>query len=192
MCFGVLANRSQRSIPNPHGEGIMRSLFSLLIGIFLSGCAANYQQQVLKDATSKLERGKGVFISTPKNGWYGKTEYKDSGKITANSMKAAFARFSNNIYVTEECLELQCLKIIPTAQYVYYVNPEILHWEDRATEWSGIPDKLEIKISIYDAKLGTELASTVIIGKSKWATFGGDHPQDLLPEPVNKYVESLY
>ncbi|WP_254924651.1 DUF4823 domain-containing protein [Aeromonas sp. A35_P] len=29
-------------------------------------------------------------------------------------------------------------------------------------------------------------------GKSKWATFGGDHPQDLLPEPTEKYVNSLY
>jgi Domain of unknown function (DUF4823) len=36
------------------------------------------------------------------------------------------------------------------------------------------------------------VASTLISGQSKWATFGGDHPQDLLPEPLNSYVESLY
>jgi hypothetical protein len=87
---------------------------------------------------------------------------------------------------------LECLKIIQTDKYGYFVAPEILHWGDRATEWSGIPDKIEIKISVYDAQFETELASSVVNGKSKWATFGGDHPQDLLPEPVNQYVESLY
>jgi hypothetical protein len=112
--------------------------------------------------------------------------------MTANAVKAAFSRFSNNIHVTEECLGLECLKKIPIGKYAYYVEPDILHWEDRATEWSGIPDRIEIKISVYDAISGAELASSIVSGKSKWGTFGGDHPQDLLPEPVNKYVESLY
>ena len=62
----------------------------------------------------------------------------------------------------------------------------------RATEWSGIPDKIEVKIIVYDGGTGKEVGSTLISGRSKWATFGGDHPQDLLPEPLNSYVESLY
>jgi hypothetical protein len=70
--------------------------------------------------------------------------------------------------------------------------PEILSWEDRATEWSGIPDSIEIKLSLYDGASGQELSSVVITGKSKWATLGGDHPQDLLAAPFRKFVESLY
>jgi hypothetical protein len=70
--------------------------------------------------------------------------------------------------------------------------PEILHWEDRATEWSGIPDRVEVKLLVLEAQGNKEIASIVISGKSKWATFGGDHPQDLLPEPIKQYVESLY
>lgn len=68
----------------------------------------------------------------------------------------------------------------------------ILHWEDRATEWSGKKDKIEIKLSIYGAEGNQEIAGTIIGGKSKWATFGGDHPQDLLPEPIQAYVDTLY
>ena len=170
----------------------MRTFVVIMIVVLISGCTATYQQQIVKHPTSTLERSKGVFISTPKNGWYGKIEYKNSGKMTANAVKAAFLRYSNNVYVSEQCLALDCLKIIPTDQYGYYVQPEILHWEDRATEWSSLPDRIEIKITVYDAKLGYEIAASVLNGKSKWATFGGDHPQDLLPEPVNKYVESLY
>jgi uncharacterized protein DUF4823 len=150
----------------------MKVLLIVSIGIFLSGCAATYNQQILKSPTSKLERDKGVFISTPKNGWY---------VMTANALKAAFSRFSNNIYISEDCSGLECLKIIPTEKYAYFAEPDILHWEDRATEWSGLPDRIEVKISIYDAALGAEIASAVKSGKSKWATFGGDHPEDLLP-----------
>ena len=91
-----------------------------------------------------------------------------------------------------DCRELLCLKKDQSVSYDYYVIPEILYWEDRATEWSGIPDKIEVKVSVYDGQSAKELASTIILGKSKWATFGGDHPQDLLPDPLNKYVESLY
>ncbi|ACR12232.1 conserved hypothetical protein [Teredinibacter turnerae T7901] len=50
---------------------------------------------------------------------------------------------------------------------------------------------MEIKIVVYSID-GTEVSSTIIYGKSKWATFGGDHPQDLLPEPIKQYVQGLY
>lgn len=158
--------------------------------VLLSGCAATYNHQVLKEAEAKLERGKGVFISAPKNGWYGKTEYKNSGKMTGNAIKAAFSKFSNNVFISDVCTGLECLRIVPSEVYAYYVEPEILHWEDRATEWSGIPDKIEIKISIYDSRLNA-VTAVVISGRSQWGTFGGDHPQDLLHDPVNSYVQGL-
>ena len=72
------------------------------------------------------------------------------------------------------------------------MKPEILHWEDRATEWSGKSDRIEIQLVIYDAVTRKELANSSYTGTSKWATFGGDHPQDLLPEPTYQYVNGLY
>jgi hypothetical protein len=170
----------------------MKHFSVLLVALALTGCSASYQQQVLKETTAKLERGKGVFIAIPKDGWYGKIEYKSSGRMTANALRAAFSRFSNIIQVAEDCFALDCLKKAFGGSFVYLVVPDILHWEDRATEWSGIPDRIEVKISVYDAVSGAELTSVIVSGKSKWGTFGGDHPQDLLPEPINKFVESLY
>ena len=76
--------------------------------------------------------------------------------------------------------------------FQYYVVPEILHWEERATEWSGLPDRIELQLSVYEFGMRDNIASTHILGKSKWATFGGDHPQDLLPKPINDFVSSLY
>lgn len=166
---------------------------TLVMAIWLvSGCASTYQQEDLTTPTAKLQRGKSILIATPGNGSYEGKEYAGSGKTTALAIQSAFARYSNNNTVSAECKDLTCLKNIQSISVDYFVVPEILHWEDRNTEWSGIKDKLEIKVAVYDAKDGRELATTIIDGKSKWMTFGGDHPQDLLPEPIGKYVESLY
>jgi hypothetical protein len=169
----------------------MRIILATLF-ITLSGCAATYKQNVLSAPTTKAVKGKSVIIATPRNGAYENKEYISSGKMTALATKAAFAKFTNTITISSNCSELACLQTLQPSEFDYYVIPEILHWEDRATEWSGIPDKIEIKISIYEGLEGEELSSTIIAGKSKWATFGGDHPQDLLEKPLNEYVQSLY
>lgn len=108
------------------------------------------------------------------------------------AIQAAFERHTNDTTVIAECQDIECLRKQDARQGGYYIIPEILHREERATEWSGKPDRIEVKISVYDASNLQELASVIISGKSKWATFGGDHPQDLLPEPIGHYVDSLY
>lgn len=171
----------------------MRFNILIVLILMLYGCTATYKQNTLAQPSTKLVRGSSVTIATPTNGFYESEEYQASGKMTTYTVRAAFARFSNTINVLPECNNLVCLKASKAStHYYYYVVPEILHWEERATEWSGLPDKIEVKISIYDDQTSRELASTIISGESKWATFGGDHPQDLLPEPINAYVESLY
>jgi hypothetical protein len=169
----------------------MRIASLIFVGALLSGCSATFKQNVVQEPSTKLMRGKSVAIATPANGWYGKQEYADSGRMTAFATRAAFARFTNTSVVSVGCKDLACLRNHTRGPFDYYVVPEILHWEDRATEWSGLRDKIEVKIMVYDGT-GKEVGSTIVSGRSKWATFGGDHPQDLLPEPLNTYVESLY
>lgn len=111
--------------------------------------------------------------------------------MTANAARAAFARYSSSTKVIGSCSRENCFTEL-VGNSGYLVVPIILHWEDRATEWSGKSDRLEIQLSVYDLETQEELASSVLTGKSKWSTMGGDHPQDLLPDPVNSYVESLY
>lgn len=54
---------------------------------------------------------------------------------------------------------------IVASKYGYYVEPIILHWEDRATEWSGKSDKVEIQIITYDTKTKSEIGNTTYSGK---------------------------
>lgn len=170
----------------------MRHLFPLSAALLLGACASTYQNEVITPANAKLQRGQAVLIATPKNGAYDRKEYSASGQQTASVVRSAFARFSDRVVVSPRCADLTCLQQESSGRYAYLIVPEILHWEDRNTEWSGIPDRVEVKLVIVDSRSNAELASIVISGKSKWATFGGDHPQDLLPEPIKRYVEGLY
>jgi hypothetical protein len=166
---------------------------TILVAICLaSGCASTYKQDVLTTPTAKLQQRKSIAIATPRNGSYEGKDYAGSGSSTALALRAAFARYSNNITVSSECVDLACLQRSPLSSADYLVIPEILHWEDRSTEWSGKKDKLEVKVVVYSGQDGREVATTIISGKSKLMSFGGDHPQDLLAEPIGQYVDSLY
>lgn len=169
----------------------MHKWIMALLATALCGCVSTYTRTPVTVATVKLQAGASIAVATPQNGTYGNKTYAESGASTANAVRAAFARYAAEITVVPECQVAECLREkVPSA--LYLAVPEILHWEDRNTEWSGKKDKLEIKLSIYKADPVEIVASTVLAGKSKWATFGGDHPQDLLPDPLNEYVGSLY
>src|SRR5215813_13884585 len=89
---------------------LMRIASLIVVGALVSGCSATFKQNVLQEPSTKLMRGKSVVIATPADGWYGKTEYSDSGRMTAFATRAAFARFTNKSVVSVGCKDLPCLK----------------------------------------------------------------------------------
>ena len=173
---------------------MMRRLAVIGVVSFLGACADTHQ--LVRDDTSaevRLTPADTVFIAVPEDGAYGADTYRGSGQNTAQIIYSAFAKHTRacavgrSIQTFEEAL-------VSTRQggQKYLVYPTILHWEDRATEWSGISDKVEVKIEIIDAVSGRATAYGVVKGKSGLATFGGDHPQDLLPAPIGEFVSSMY
>lgn len=170
----------------------MNRHFLVATTILLAGCSANYSTNNIQNSSEKLIKDLPVVISKPTDGAYNTRTYAGSGDSTATAVRAAFLRYTDSVTVYDTCDDIACLKKNHPASRGYYVIPQILHWEDRATEWSGIPDKIEVKITIYNAESNNRVASTIISGKSKLVTLGGDHPQDLLPDPLNTYISNLY
>ena len=164
----------------------------ILFVTLVSGCASTYKQSDLQSLSTNLDRSRGVLISVPEDGWYDNTQYHNSGKMTVNSIRAAFVKNTSRVDIINSCHGDECLETIDLVKYGYYIKPDILHWEERSTEWSGKPDIIEIQIVVFDSASKEEIANSTYTGKSKWATFGGDHPQDLLSEPTLNYINSLY
>jgi hypothetical protein len=140
-----------------------------------------------------MERRSSVYIVTPRDGNYGDIKYPGSGMSVASAFDTALQRYSDDVVVGG--LAETAAVALATAKEkkcVYLIIPKITRWEDRATEWSGKRDKMELFVRIIRVEDGSELRSAEIQGRSSWATFGGDHPQDLLKEPVTEFVGSLF
>ena len=171
----------------------MRILAILGYIAFLVGCADSHQLLRTGNATVKLDPSKSIYISIPRDGRYGHINYQGSGVNASQIILMAFSKFSNTTETGHQYQSFNdALTYARNNGYSYLVFPTILEWEDRATEWSGIPDKASINIAIVNTESGKTIDSAIIKGKSGLATFGGDHPQDLLPKPVEEYVSSLF
>ncbi len=175
-------------------KGPMMNKLNLMVitALLTAGCAATYKTNDIKPINNSLDSSLGVLISVPDDGSFAHQNYANSGAMTANALKSAFLRYTSMVDVSSDCHGEECLSEAFIIKYGYYAKPVILHWEERNTEWSGKPDRIEVQVTIYDTATRQVVTSSRFSGKSKWATFGGDHPQELLPEPTNEFVDKLY
>ena len=172
----------------------MRSRLAVLALLFLvAGCSSKYRVDAYDGPQGKLPASASFYVSVPQDGAYGQEHYAGSGMMTANEAVASLSRHVGKVRranVVEETPESLAAARASDCRYLF--EPRILHWEDRATEWSGKPDRITLKLTVYEASDGAVVATTVTRASSKWATFGGDHPQDLLPVPIATFVDGLF
>ncbi len=172
---------------------MIKKFAAMFIALFFVACADKHQLLKLGTTSVKLDSTKSIYISISKDGRYGNINYQGSGENTSQIILMSLSKYSDNIEIANSYQSLKdALNYSIKKDFKYLVFPTILEWEDRATEWSGISDKASIKIRIIEVKTEKTLDSVIIKGKSGWATFGGDHPQDLLPKPVEEYILGLF
>jgi hypothetical protein len=74
----------------------------------------------------------------------------------------------------------------------YKLKSKIIHWEDHATEWNGVPDSIAISFELIDLADG-ELVS-ISSGKTQSSTLeiGQYAPARLVPDAVSKGMKPLF
>ena len=168
---------------------------TFLISLILAsvGCKTTTVTPISTLATKKMDRGAKVYVTIPCDGSYGNEKYPGSGNDVAAALEAAFARYDVSVAIGEQTdAASEAIGAAKLKECQYLVIPKIIHWEDRATEWSGVRDKMGLFIKVVLVKDGSEVRSAEISGKSSWFTFGGDHPQDLLKAPIQQFIGSLF
>lgn len=175
----------------------MRLPLAILIPLVLvsAGCADTHRFVRTSNAgkTVTLERGASAYVAVSNDGRYGKTVYSGSAVMTSQVVASAFGPYFRRITVGQTSEEYeQAIQSARIGNFTYLIYPQILVWEDRATEWSLKSDVASVKLYIVAAKSGQIIDTAVISGKSGLATLGGDHPQDLLPKPTTDYASSLF
>lgn len=171
----------------------MRLFVALGFILALVGCADSHNWTPQQNGSARIAANDRILISTPVDGEYGTHVYTGSGRSTAKIIYNATSAQSRLVRVggVSDNFEDAVSQAQRTDQDIL-IFPTILRWEDRATEWSMIPDKVEVKVDVIDVRTGNVISSGVIKGSSGLATLGEDHPQDLLPEPVAEFVSSLF
>ena len=171
----------------------MRFLGILLSIAMFSGCADTTQVTRTSGMSNFLSRQTTAYVGVPQDGRYGNTTYSGSGALVAQSVAAAFSPYFTRVTVGVRLEDFDVSrKSAELGGYTYLLYPEILHWEDRATEWSGKPDVASVKLSIIRVDTGAVIDSAVLGGKSGLATFGGDRPEHLLPKPLTDYAATMF
>lgn len=167
----------------------------LLVLLPVAGCKSTYKESSVSHNQSRpmLRNDAMVYIAFPFDGVYKKEAVPESGKRTAAVLQEAFARHTRGALLARRPeLMPEAIESAQRSRCQYLVFPSILRWEDRSTEWSGLRDRMELKLDLVDTLSGETLYTTVIKGRSKWMTDGGDAPQDLLETPVRHYADSLF
>ncbi|OBT14765.1 DUF4823 domain-containing protein [Vibrio sp. UCD-FRSSP16_10] len=163
------------------------------IALGMLGCADTHGINVsTAESNMKLSSSDAVYVARSKDGQYGTKQYTGSGATLSQAIQSSLIRKMDNIVVAEQYQPYSdALQYAEKHKFNYLIYPTIMHWEDRATEWSGKPDVVEVKVSVVEVNNKTVIKSGIINGKSGLFTFGGDKPQDLLGEPLNTYLDSV-
>lgn len=169
----------------------MKKLSIITLLLLLVGCMDSTKFVKNGDAGGLPARA-AYYVALPEDGMYGAMPYPGSGKITTTIIRHALQKNMQKAVVATRVEDMeQALQTARQGGFDYLVLPTILHWEDRATEWNFMRDKVQVQIELVDVFSGQVETSAIIEGKSGVATLGGDHPQDLLPEPISEYLQTL-
>jgi len=141
--------------------------------------------QTMVNLDDPLAPAIGVAIQIPRDAEYGGKVYEGSGWQAADALRQAFDRFSQGVSIVD-CPDDQCDR-----GGGYFVALTILHWEDRATGWSGRRDRVTLRVTVYDTRLNHRLTSSILQSQGSNGAASG-HVQTLLTSLAEKYVSSLY
>lgn len=164
-----------------------------VMALHAPGCSSTYEHHSVQASLPELKADGRIYISFPEPANAKDQGIPNSSQVIVEALRIAFSKFSKNIFLSrgQRMLETN-LESAKKWQCQYLIIPSILKWEDHATEWSGVRDRIEIRLTVSEVATGQVLNETTINGKGRWLTDGGDRPEDLLAEPFARYAASLF
>lgn len=161
----------------------------------LTGCITSIHSD--HDAKSIAKKTISIndkfYIAVGNEGRYKTIRYKGSNIELENAIEKQLSKYASNIICGNQIMDLTSAKAYAKSKGCnILIYSRILHWEDRATAWSGLSDEVEIKTVIYDLRNDIVLDSFIAEGSSANLTFLNDGPSDLLDTPYRRYFNSLF
>lgn len=161
----------------------------LMAASSLVGCKATFHVQNYQAPANKIRPDDAIFIIVPPDAY----DEPRSGQICADTLQEAFRPYANRIKQSDEVASLSVYLTNAADQgFTYLLDSKIYRWEEEPTEWTGKSDFLDICLRLLHTPDGVVVSETRFDGKSKWATFGGDHVEHLLNPLASEWVRAMY
>ena len=161
-----------------------------IIGIFLLvsiGCATSRINTQVPQK-SKIDKTKIIYVMQAKDGAYGGKTYKGSGLNVSKIILRTLRNVQPLAQLVEETNEADAIKIAKQKDASYLIVPDLLHWEDRATAWSGYRDKVKIELRLLSLNPIETISSQTYYTTNNSITFLNTKPEDLLDERFDKFI----
>ncbi len=159
---------------------------------------ASCRTTVSQTATSELKGAQlnpksAMYVGIPADAPGRKGPVLNSGQKAAELIRDAFGKCARQAWIGRR-MEVfdDALETARNIRAHYLVYPTLIRWEDRATEWNGLPDKAEIKIQIADCATGDIIHSSILKATGPNMSSGDETPAEILVEPVAKYAASVF
>ena len=173
---------------------IIRSLLVAMLFCFVGGCTAGFKTErpAAFDGDVHIEPDASIMVGPSEDGAFNNEPALGSGDALTRAVVRAFSKHVADVDVRPRPTSARAgMSAARREGFDYYIDLTILHWEDRATEWSGKSARISVRLRLYETRSQDLIDSIVIDGKSKWATFGGDKPEDLLRKPIERYAAEV-
>lgn len=172
---------------------VNKDLQILIIGVFslmILGCATSRVDTHISQK-SKIDKTKLIYVMQAKDGIYGGTVYHGSGLYVSKRILTTLRRTQPIAQLVEKTDEVEAVKIAKEKGASYLMVPELIHWEDRATAWSGYRDKVEIGLRLLRLEPVEVISSRSYYGTNNSITFLNTKPEDLLNEDFDKFINDF-
>ena len=173
---------------------LLRPAIFLAALFAIVGCVGSQTTTSLVDnKTGVIGEETSFVVAVEADGTYINKPHPESGRMARDAMVAALSTYAGTVtemrsYVPEDAAIMGANE--QGADYLVYLK--LHHWEERATEWSGLPDRIRVEIRLIDGQSGEVVEARMIEAESKFATLGGDHPEDLLIVPFDTFSRDLF
>ena len=172
----------------------MRRFLAICALFALSACGSTHDIDRPMQFSKRLDPSASAYVTVPQDGYHDQTVYQGSGMMTANAVVAAFQPHFSQVFEASAPQTLESAMVAAREMGASYViAPAILHWEERAGQWSLRSDRAGIELSVIEVATGDVIETAVVKAVSGYAAyFVRRRPQQLLPAPLNQYADSLF
>lgn len=166
------------------------TIFTLFTAIFLTGCASSRPGGEFQKAP--FDADAPTYVKIPPDPTFEGDKYPGSGVKFARMVSKEMGRkFTDLRSAPGPLTDDEAFQKAAATGCRYLIDPIILHWEDRATQWSGMLDHVTFCIQISDVATREAISSVTVQCQNSWFTFVNDPPEVMLPQPIHDYVDTL-